>query len=148
MQYSKYAHLLDKNYSDGVQDCLALVLDFYKDVYGLEFPNYARPLDFYLPPLDLAPKIIADMQFLTRPLSRNQLTEGDMLGFRCNCNYTNHYAIYVGNNLFIHHMRDGKSREEALDQRWFRRLTHIHYHEDIQKMLPQKHNWFELLINK
>ena len=148
MQYSKYSHLLDKDYKAGVQDCLALVLDFYKDVFEIEYPQYARPLNFFLPELNLPPKIASDMQLKSRSLSIPELNEGDILAFRCASEYTNHFGIYVGNNLFIHHLNNSKSREESLDQRWFRRLTHIYYNDDVQTLLPQKNNWFELIINK
>lgn len=148
MQYSKYSHLLDKNYVSGVQDCLELVLDFYKDIFDIEYPRYARPLNFFLPELNLPPKIVEDMQLKSRSLSRAELKDGDILAFRCGSDYTNHFGVYVGNNLFIHHLNNNKSREESLDQRWFRRLTHIYYTEDVQTLLPQKNTWFDLIINK
>lgn len=148
MQYSKYSHLLDKEYIVGRQDCLTLVLDFYRDIYGIDYPDYARPVGFFSSELNLPPKIATDMQLKTRSLNRNELREGDILAFRCASEYTNHFGIYIGNNLFIHHMANIKSREESLDNRWFRRLTYIYYNDDVQRLLPQKNSWFELLINR
>lgn len=146
MNYSKYSHLLDKNYSQGNTDCFSILMEFYNDIFGIEIPNYARPDGYFLPHIDLIPKIAADLGLKTRALSRIDLRDGDILTFRVASEYTNHVGIYVGNNSFIHHITATKSREDNLDQRWFRRLTGVYYMEDVQAQLPINNAWFEVLL--
>lgn len=146
MLYTKYSKFLNLDYNQGFQDCFGLINDFYKDIYGIEFQDYARPVDFYLPELNLIPKFAQDMGLQERALSRQLLREGDILVFKCAGNYPNHVGIYVGNNLFIHHMENNKSKEDNLDHRWFRRLVTVYYLEDVQNMIIKKDNWFELLL--
>lgn len=131
MDYNRYAALLGKNYEVGVNDCFSLLAEFYYLVYGIQFPNYARPEFFYESDLNLVENVIADLGLIDKPIVLNQMREGDILCFRVSSNHTNHIGVYVGNNLFIHHLRGVKGREDNLDQRWFRRITRVLSHPDV-----------------
>lgn len=146
MLYNSYSHLLGKQYAEITNDCFTLFIDFYKDKFGIEIPEYARPLDFFDPRLNLIPNIAADLNLSKRPLGRIELQDGDILVFKCASNFDNHIGIYVGNNTFIHQMLDSKGCEAPLDDRWFRRLTAIYYSPEVQTMLPRNDNWFNLLM--
>lgn len=148
MNYSKYSKFLGKPYVEISNDCFTLLIDFYKDIFGIEIPEYARPKEFYNPLLNLIPKIAQDLNFNKRSLSRIELQDGDILVFKCACKFDNHIGIYVGNNLFIHQMVDSKGCEAPLDERWFRRLSAVYYSPEVQTMLPRQDNWFTLLLEK
>lgn len=146
MKHNTYAHLLGKNYEEITNDCLTLVSDFYNDIFGVKFPEYARPEDFFDPRLNMIQKVALDLGLSSRNLSRLFLQDGDILVFRCASDVANHVGVYVGNDLFIHQMVDSKGREDPLDERWFRRLTNIYFMPDVQSKLPKQDNWFSLLL--
>lgn len=130
MQYHLYSHLLEKKYISGFQDCYELVRGFYDSNYGISLPNYARPEGFQNYDFNIIGRLKSHPDFISKPLNKNTLEEGDVLVFRVASNIENHFGVYVGNSLFIHHLLNSRSREENLDQRWFRRVVSVLSHKD------------------
>lgn len=137
--YDKYRHILNyPKYELGVFDCYSVIKDVLKEAYGVEIPNYARPKNFDLPQLDLFSRIASEDFFIERPsLDVKQLQAGDILSFKVRSSNVNHVGVYLGNNLFLHQLHESLPREDNLSLAWLRRLTAVHYHEDIdqQKVL-------------
>ena len=131
LTYQEYSEFIATPYKIGVDDCYGLVRKVYRKCYGIEMPNYARPKHFEHSNLNLVNLILNHPDFIQKGMNPNFLNQGDVLFFRCASDSTNHFGIYVGNNLFIHHAIDATVREENLDHRWLRRLTNVAYHKDI-----------------
>lgn len=132
IEFSTYSDLLNLPYRAGTADCYGLVRTMYKRVFGIELPNYARPDDFEFSDLELYARIMSNPDFKYKNTNPNFLNVGDVLAFRSEAPVTNHVGFYLGNNLFLHHVRDRTPREDNLDQRWIRKMTHVLHHKDVQ----------------
>lgn len=117
--------LLNQPYVDGKADCYGLARDYYKQEFGLELRNYARPIGFDHEGLDLLMDNFAKEGFEIVPVSGiSALEKGDGLLFSILGSKTvNHVGVYVGAGYFIHHLYQKLSKCEALDQRWYQRIA-------------------------
>lgn len=132
--YDKYATLLGIPYSEGNEDCYGLLRRYAKKNYDLELENYARPGDFAYSGQDLIMDYFKDEGFEVQQISLSQLQVGDVLLMRINgAPLVNHIAIYVGNNMIIHHLYAGLSREDNLSDRWKTRVMSVVRHPEITK---------------
>lgn len=133
MLYAKYSPYLGKAYDLGFSDCYSLVRDFYISVYSIFLPNYARPEGYaYNNELSVFARILSNPDFVSKPVAREYLEVGDVLVFRVASDQANHLGIYVGNNLFIHHLHGGLSKEDNLDHKHFRRIMTVIRHKDAE----------------
>lgn len=131
IEFKLYSDLLDLPYQAGTADCYGLVRTMYERVFGIVLPNYARPDDFEFSDIELYARIMQNPDFIQKTTNPNFLNVGDVLAFRSEAPITNHVGMYLGNNLFLHHVRDTFPREDNLDQRWLRKLTHVLHHKDV-----------------
>lgn len=134
--YPQYSPLLNRRYDLGFVDCFSLVRDFHLQQYEILLPNYARPSGYA--ENGLFEQILSSEEFIKKPAARENIKEGSVLAFRVASDRVNHLGIYVGNNLFIHHLHGGLSREDNLDQKWFRRLVYVVRHQDAPLPLQTK----------
>ena len=133
--YDKYKYILNyPKYELGVFDCYTVIKDTLNSAYGIDIPNYARPKNFDMPPLELFERIAKEDFFIERPsLDVKQYEAGDILSFKVKSGNVNHVAIYLGNNLFLHQMFESLPREDNLSISWMRRLAAVHYHQDVDQ---------------
>ena len=133
--YANYKAVLKyPRYELGVFDCYTVIKDVLKEHYGIVIPNYARPFNFHLPPLDLFSKIAKEDFFIHRPsLDFKEIQAGDILSFKVKSDTVNHVGIYLGNGLFLHQLYNSMPREDSLSLAWMRRLAAVHYHEQIEQ---------------
>lgn len=124
-----YSQLLGRPYVDGFQDCYGLVRAFYDLAYGIKLRNYARPYGFDHAGLNLIQDFLGREGFQACHDAAPQL--GDGLVFGILSSKMNHVGVYVGNGMFIHHVAQQTSRQEALDERWKRRLLARVRHPDV-----------------
>lgn len=135
----RYKHLVGKQFNMGKNDCYSILCAVFKDNFGIEFPNYARPNDWWLEenlnyyvdrykatgfdlledpsledlrPFDVMLIAIPDPRDLTRVV-------------------TNHCAIYLGDGMVLHH-RMGTLSSVVPYRGVLRNLTtHIVRHKDV-----------------
>lgn len=136
LDFNFYKQFLNVPYKIGVHDCYGLVRKIYLSAFGIDMPNYARPDGFSESDLNLVALILNNPNFVQKTCNPARLRIGDVLFFRCGTATTNHFGIYIGNNMFVHHRINSVVKEENLDQRWIRRLTNVAYHKDI--VLPKQ----------
>lgn len=132
IEYKTYSDLLELPYREGTADCYGLVRKMYDRVFGISMPNFARPDGFEFSDIDLYASMMNASEFKIKSSNPNFLNPGDLLLFMYKAPVTNHVGIYLGNNLFLHHVRDRKPREDNLDQRWLRKMTYVLEHPDVE----------------
>jgi cell wall-associated NlpC family hydrolase len=133
MIYDQYKHLLGRRYTSGEHDCYGLALAFFRDLYGLELEDLARPEGWWNEPgFDLINEMIHVDGWQMKPLNPRNLREGDGLIFSLlHSGTANHIGIYVGNGLFIHHVLGRLSAEEALLPKWTSRMLMVLEHPKV-----------------
>jgi cell wall-associated NlpC family hydrolase len=135
MSYTSYKHLLGRPYTSGENDCYGLVRNYYRDLFGIEIINAARPEGWWNEP-DI--NLIDDFMEMDgwEQLGKNtrSLKVGDGLVFSLINGKANHVGVYVGNGAFIHHIWNRFSCEDALLEKWKARLLMIVRHPEVAKL--------------
>lgn len=130
--YSTYKHLIGRQYSAGKADCYGLCVDYYRDVFGLDLTNIARPEEWWL---DSRMDIINDLfqvdGWENIGCNLRNLQPGDALIFALVSGKANHLGVYVGNGMFIHHLYKRMSCEESLAQKWMSRCLMVVRHANV-----------------
>lgn len=135
MSYKMHKHLIGVPYRAGSQDCYGLALRYYRDVYGIELTNFARPEGWWNhPEMDLITQFLEHDGWEHVGLSTKLLRPGDGLVFSLVGGKANHVGVYVGNGLFVHHVFGRYSSEDALLQKWTSRLLMIVRHPKVAEV--------------
>lgn len=134
-----YEPFIGKKFELGRQDCFTLCSDFYRENFGISFPNIARPHDWSADKLDLISdfhklcgfdKLDNEEHWPPRP--------ADILATVTGSSNPNHLVIYLGGNEILHHKYMGISSKEPMRPVWKRFTSYILRHPDVPNMIPQK----------
>jgi len=117
------APLIGRQYCYGVLDCGQLLRDWYKKEYGLTFPDLVLPTDcrtWHNNPY-LYETLI---NFGFKEVDKQNIKYGDSL-LMClgSSQRPNHGAIYLGDNLILHHLSNRLSSRDFYNDYWIR-TTH------------------------
>ncbi len=135
-------------YVDGRRDCYGLARMFYYKEHGLFLRNYARPIDFAFlvedpetkkrtSLLDLFGPNFANEGFVPHMGNWKSLAVGDALLIGVGeTSVANHCAIYVGNNLLLHHLYGRMSSVDALTDYWKSATIQVVRHPQVYKTRP------------
>lgn len=136
MDRNFYAKLVNRPYVEGVNDCYGLLRDFYKLCYNITLPDFARPEHLWVTPnnnlwANMAEH--ADIGLLHVPPAR--LREGDIIAFAVRSSHMNHLGVYVGNNLFLHHVYNKPSEVSILSVGWQGLILGKGRHKDVGALI-------------
>lgn len=130
-----YKHLLGLQYKSGSQDCYGLMRRYFKEVYNLDLLNFARPDGWWNDPeMDLITDCLTIDGWKNIGINTKALKVGDGLVFSLISGRPNHVGVYVGNGMFLHHVYQRYSSEEALLDKWTSRLLMIVRHPQVSKV--------------
>lgn len=134
--YQEYQHLLGVMYDDGRDDCYGLARRYYKDLYGIDMPDYARGPDFFHAGIDIISSFLKDTEFRVTEVPVAKLQKGDglllVVPSRNNPNkIVNHIAVYAGNGHILHHLYEKVSTEDPLSDNWKNRVAAVLRHPDV-----------------
>lgn len=111
--------------SDGRGDCYAIVRDWYKLNKNIELPEFPRDDEWWKNGADMYAENFAVAGF--RPFVSGETPDvGDIALMTINSDKENHAAVYIGNELILHHLALKLSRREPcgrwrkLIRRWLR----------------------------
>lgn len=97
--------------TDGKGDCYALLRDYYLLERDAELPEFPRDNEWWKHGKDLYSECFAEAGF--RALGPLETPEtGDVVLMSINSAVLNHAAIYVGNDMILHHLHGRLSRRE------------------------------------
>lgn len=99
-----YQHLLGRTFLWRERDCYALLRDFYRDVFDIDLPNFARPPDFYQKGLDLFREQYQHAGFTEINIHPSQIKIGDVAISAIDSSFGNHCSIFVENGRVLHHL--------------------------------------------
>lgn len=103
--------LIGRPFVHGIYDCYAIVRDYYR-MKGNDIPIFPRENLWW----EKDPSMLengchqAGFDFI----DKSELKEGDVIFMKVMAKVVNHSAIYLGNNLIVHHLYNKLSRREPL----------------------------------
>lgn len=116
-----YRHLLGLEYIDGKQDCYSLARIYYREAWGLELPNFARPSRFWEDPnLDLYKmyQLCGFDLVIDQPY---QIGDGLLMPLFTPMN--THGGVLVEPNKILHHLPGKLSQVDTFLPKWSSRVT-------------------------
>lgn len=132
-----YEHLIGRDFLWGVRDCYALVAELYRDSFGIELTDYARPTNWSSDKDSLIRRLYErdGFEMLTNWAPKD-LRPGDVLCMAIGESEPNHLAVYVGDNLIAHHIY-GRLSSADLFRDFFRNTTcFVLRHPDVPDLRP------------
>lgn len=100
----KYQHLLGKSFDYAHTNCYTTLQSFYADNFGLQFPNYACPNEFWRYGLDLYITRAQRMGFKPLDCHPSDYQYGDVFIMAIRSSIGNHCGILVENGNLLHHL--------------------------------------------
>lgn len=104
------APLIGRLFYHGVLDCYSLIRDWYQEERGITLPDFERQHEWWFKGGDLYRDNFAKAGFV-KVFDEPQV--GDVMLMQILSNVPNHGAIYLGNNLILHHLSGRLSAREV-----------------------------------
>ncbi len=128
----EYNHLLGREFVYGSTDCLAVLRDFYSENFGLEFPNFARPVEFWKEPaINLYPKLVHKVGFRILECHPTFYRPADLILMAFRSSVPNHAAVFVENGKILHHFIGARSTVEPYSGMWRNATLGVYRHQGI-----------------
>jgi len=106
--------LLGRAFVHGIHDCYGLVRDYYKQTLGIEIPDYERRDQWWERGENLYMEFFAEAGFVSVP----DLQPHDVILMQVRSPVANHAAVYLGNNIMIHHLWGRLSKRDVYGGYW------------------------------
>lgn len=119
--------LVGRQYQHGVQDCYTLVRDWYAQA-GLMLPHFDREDEWWTRGQNLYMDNFEGCGF--REIDPADLAYGDALLMAVGGPVPNHAAVFLGDNLIIHHAHNRLSGRDVYGDFWRKQTKHVLRHEN------------------
>jgi proteasome lid subunit RPN8/RPN11 len=123
--------LLGREFKHGEMDCYTLFRDAYH-LCGFDFPNFYRDDDWWHNGQNLYLDNMESNGFYQ--VSASCLKNGDVILFSLNSRAVNHAAIYIGDNLILHHLPNRLSKRDLFSGYWLKNYHSIWRHKKWQPL--------------
>jgi proteasome lid subunit RPN8/RPN11 len=123
----KYAKYIGRPFELGKQDCYSLIMDFYKQEYGIILNNYFRDDKKFEQEPDIIRNNYQKEGF--EEIKVEDLQIGDAIVFGL-VKTSPHVGIFIGNNLFLHHERAKYSTAQVLTSVWKNKIVFCARHKN------------------
>jgi proteasome lid subunit RPN8/RPN11 len=120
--------LLGREFIHGVQDCYSLVRDYYRKELDIYLPDFNREDSWWNKGQDLYMKHFKEAGFFIA----DNLQKHDMVLMQVRANVSNHAAVYIGDELILHHLYGHLSTRAPYGGYWHKHTTRIMRHKDVQ----------------
>lgn len=123
------APLIGREFVHGVLDCYSLIRDYYRQELGIQLQDFARAEKWWEKGDDLYRKHFSDAGFLH--IRDPELRPHDVLLMQVGAPVPNHGAIYLGDNLILHHFMNRISGRDVYGGYWHKSTVMVVRHRDL-----------------
>ena len=116
-----------RQFAFGIVDCYTLVRDWYAREYGIQLRDYYRRDKFWEHGESLYMDNFANEGFSQIPVE--DVREGDLLLMQLSSPLPNHAAIYLGNQLILHHVQQRLSSRDVFGGYYYKSTACALRHE-------------------
>ncbi len=120
---------IGRNFELGKNDCLTLVQDYYKNELNINISNFDRNSAFSELDSDIIIKSYKNEGF--KIIELDEINKYDLIGFRFKNKNIHHLAVYLGQNLFLHHQGNKYSNVEIFTKEYKKRAELILRHKTL-----------------
>ena len=122
------APLVGRKFYHGVLDCYALVRDYFKREHGIEMYDAPREDDWWHKGQSLYLDNLDKMGLIP---AQGALREGDVILMQIRSPIPNHAAIYLGDDVILHHLYGRLSSRDVYGGYWREVTTHLLRKEEL-----------------
>lgn len=117
------APLVGREWSHGVLDCYALVRDWFQRERGITLPDFPRFDEWWKRGENLYLDHFAIAGFFS--IDFDNLQAGDCFLIQVASPVPNHAAVYLGDDMILHHLQGRLSSRDVYGGYWQKNTTHI-----------------------
>lgn len=141
----KYDHLIGRPFKLGSTDCYGLARDFYRDNFGIELRNFARPTNFWDHGLNLYMDNIYSEGF--RPLNCHprEYQTGDCFLMNIRSPIVNHVGILLPDGQMLHHLYGNLSTVTPYRDLFRNTTMAVVRHKDVDLTKTEVHSEVDLM---
>lgn len=122
--------LLGREWIHAEQDCYTLIRDWYRINGSIYLADYERQENWWDKGDDLYVQQFSSEGFYE--IKIDEIKPGDSVLMRVGSKVPNHAAVYVGDNMILHHVQGRLSGRDVFNEQWRRRVTHVlRYADDL-----------------
>lgn len=114
---------IGRKFEIGISDCLTLITDYYKNELNIILPQINRNENWYEKNPNLVNENIPS--FLDKIVLKNAQKHDIILFDMFNNNNPNHFGIYLGDELILHHPRHKLSTIEILTEKHKEKIPYV-----------------------
>jgi proteasome lid subunit RPN8/RPN11 len=118
-----------RQFVHGVLDCYSIWRDWYKNELGIEMEDYKRDYQWWLKGDDLYEKHYKAAGFVEVSLS--ELKKHDIILMKVASPVQNHAAVYLGENIILHHVTGKVSSKDVYGGYWRKFTTKVLRHRSM-----------------
>ncbi|QIQ21025.1 C40 family peptidase [Zophobihabitans entericus] len=128
-QFRLMLPLLGRDFKHGTTDCYTLFRDAYH-LSGINLPDFYRKYNWWSEGKNYYLENMPENGFYK--VSANEITEGDVIIICLGSSVPNHAAIYVGEQMILHHCPNRKSKRDIYNGFWLKYTHSIWRHKEWQ----------------
>lgn len=133
----KYEHLVGRSYLPGERDCYGIGREFFRENFGIELTNYARPHDWSSDSHDLIRDLHEREGFqMITDWKIKDIRPADVLCLAVGESNPNLFAIYIGDNNILIHLHGRISAVEPYRDFWRNSTCFVLRHPDVPDLRP------------
>lgn len=110
-----------REFSFGIVDCWTLVRDYYQREYGIALHDYDRRDGFWLRGENMYVDNLPNEGF--RPIPVDDVQPGDLILMQLVSPLPNHAAIYLGDQIILHHIQNRLSSRDVYGRGYYANNT-------------------------
>ena len=121
------APLIGRQFVHGVTDCYALLIDYYKRELNLDIMDFDRQSEWWIKGDNLYLENYEKAGFVRV----DDLQKHDIILMQVGSQVPNHCAMYLGDNIILHHVMGKASSRDVYGGYWKKITTHIVRHKSL-----------------
>lgn len=120
--------LIGRPFLHGVLDCYSLIRDYYKDILNIKLSDYARQPNWW----ELDSYNLYEDNFKSEGFEVvNDLKKHDIILMQHGSSKVNHGAIYVEDNIILHHSTNKLSSRDVYGGYWRKNTRYVIRHKTL-----------------
>lgn len=122
--------LLGRSFSYGILDCQTLYIDYYKEVLGITLKQYESEYNWWKKGKNYYKDNYKYENFVEIK-DHLQVKKHDLLFMQIISDVPNHAAVYLGDNMILHHLMGRLSTKDIYSDYYQKHTTHVLRHKSL-----------------